>query len=192
MIAGGLSLDQNRYNMSRELQRILLTGSPGCGKTTAVTKIVGALHGARVAGFYTEEICEAGRRKGFRWHRLDGRSGTLAHVSIKSGYRVSKYGVDVESFDREAVPAIDPRITTADLFAVDEIGKMECFSEKFVQTVRRLFASEACVLATVSLKGGGLIQEVKSYPTVKLMHLTVANRDEIVRQVAQMLAAAMK
>ena len=69
---------------------------------------------------------------------------------------------------------------------------MECFSEKFVQTVRRLFASNACVLATVALKGGGLIQEVKDYPTVKLMHLTVANRDEITRQAVEILAATMK
>jgi len=178
--------------MPRELHRILLTGPPGCGKTTALMKIVGALHGARIAGFYTEEIREAGRRKGFRWHRLDGRSGTLAHVSIKSNYRVSKYGVDIESFDREAVPTIDPQVTRADLFAVDEIGRMECFSEKFAQAVRRLFASDACVLATVALKGGGLIQEVKSYPTVRLMHLTTENRDEVTRQVTEMLAAAMK
>ncbi len=169
-----------------------MTGPPGCGKTTAVMRIVGALHGAKVAGFYTEEIREAGRRKGFRWHRLDGRSGTLAHVNIKSDYRVSKYGVDIESFDREAIPAIDPRITRADLFAVDEIGKMECFSDKFVQTVRRLFNSEASVLATVALKGAGLIQEVKSYPMVNLIHLTAENRDEIIKQVAHMLAAAMK
>ena len=105
---------------------------------------------------------------------------------------MSKYGRGHRELRGDAVPSIDPQITRADLFVVDEIGKMECFSEKFVQTVRRLFASDICVLATVALKGGGLIQEVKSYPTVKLMHLTVANRDEIVRQVAQMLAAAMK
>jgi len=178
--------------MSSEPTRILLTGAPGSGKTTALMKIVGALHGARIAGFYTEEIREAGRRQGFRWHRLDGRSGTLAHVDIKSRYRVSKYGVDIESFDRDAVAAIDPEITTADLFAVDEIGKMECFSDRFVQTIRRLFASDAHVLATVALKGGGLIQEVKSYPTVRLLHLTTGNRDRITREVAEMLAAAMK
>lgn len=178
--------------MSRRLGKILLTGLPGCGKTTAVVKIVASLDKTNVAGFYTEEIREAGRRKGFRWHRLDGRSGILAHVDIKSRHRVSKYGVDIESFDREVVPAIDPQITRAELFAVDEIGTMECFSDKFIQTVRRLFTSDACVLAAVALKGGGLIQEVKSYPTVKLLHLTVENRDEITRQVGQMLGAAMK
>jgi nucleoside-triphosphatase len=70
--------------MSRELHKILLTGPPGCGKTTAAMKIVGSLGKMTVAGFYTEEIREAGRRKGFRWHRLDGRCGTLAHVDIRA------------------------------------------------------------------------------------------------------------
>jgi len=189
MIAGRRLPDRNHYDMSRELHRVLLTGPPGCGKTTAMMKIVGLLDKIKVAGFYTEEIREAGRRKGFRWRRLDGRTGVLAHVDIQSPHRVSKYGVDIESFDTEAVPAIDPEITPADFFAVDEIGKMECFSDKFVQTVRRLFASQVCVLATVALKGGGLIQEVKSYPTVRLLHLSVENRDEIARQVAEILAA---
>jgi Ni2+-binding GTPase involved in maturation of urease and hydrogenase len=45
--------------MANEPTRILLTGAPGSGKTTAVMKIIGALHGARIAGFYTEEIPEA-------------------------------------------------------------------------------------------------------------------------------------
>ena len=70
MVAGGLLPDRNRYHMSRELHRILLTGPPGCGKTTAVRRIVGTLQGAKVAGFYTEEIREAGQRKGFRMEVL--------------------------------------------------------------------------------------------------------------------------
>jgi len=119
--------------------RILLTGPPGCGKTTAVTKIVDTLdREVRMAGFYTEEIREAGRRVGFRWHRLDGRTGTLAHVHIKSPHRVGKYGVDIESFDREAVSVLAPDASDVDLFVIDEIGKMECFSDEFVDTICRL------------------------------------------------------
>lgn len=167
--------------------RILLTGPPGCGKTTAVKKIVHALDGSPMAGFYTEEIRESGRRMGFRWHRLDGRSGTLAHVDIKSRYRVSKYGVDIDGFEREVVSALDPAATDARLFVVDEIGKMECFSRQFVEAVRRLLEANISVLATVALKGGGLIRDIKSRPGVTLFHLTAGNRNEITVQVAETL-----
>jgi nucleoside-triphosphatase len=114
----------------------------------------------RMAGFYTEEIREAGWRAGFRWHRLDGRTGILAHVKIKSPRHVSKYGVDLGSFDGEAVLVLDPETPDVDLFVIDEIGKMECFSDKFVATVRRLLQSDKSVLATVAQKGPGLIQQV--------------------------------
>ena len=176
--------------MPGEPVKILLTGPPGCGKTTAVMKIVGALDKKlRRAGFYTEEIREAGRRKGFRWHRLDGRTGTLAHVDIKGPHRVSKYGVDIESFDREAVSVLNSDASNVDLFVVDEIGKMECFSGKFVDAIRRLLDSDRSVLATVAQKGSGLIREVKSRSSIKLLHLSTTNRDEVTQQAIDMLAA---
>jgi len=173
--------------------RVLLTGSPGCGKTTAVVTIVGTLgKKMRLAGFYTEEIRESGRRVGFRWHRLDGRTGTLAHVKVKSPHRVSKYGVDIESFERGAVSVLDPEAPGADLFVIDEIGKMECFSEEFVAAIRRLLKSNKSVLATVAQKGPGLIQEVKSYPGVELLHLTRENREEVTQQIAERLISSTK
>jgi nucleoside-triphosphatase len=176
--------------MAGKPMRILLTGPPGCGKTTAVRTIVGALGGKlRMAGFHTQEIRKAGQRTGFHWHRLDGRTGILAHVDIKGPHRVSKYGVDIESFDREVVSVLNPDAADVDLFVIDEIGKMECFSDRFVATIRRLLNSSTSVLATVAQKGPGLIQEVKSYPGIRLLHLTHENRDEIARQVADMLAS---
>lgn len=174
--------------MAREPLKILLTGAPGSGKTTAVTKTVRTLEGKlRMAGFYTEEIREAGRRVGFRWRRLDGHSGTLAHIKTGGPHRVGKYGVDLKSFEREAVAVLDPGASDVDLFVVDEIGKMECLSGEFVETIRRLLRSDRSVLATVAQKGPGLIPEVKSYPGVRLLHLTRENRDEMSRQIVGML-----
>lgn len=174
-------------------RRILLTGPPGCGKTTAVQKIVGTLgRKLTMAGFFTEEIREAGQRVGFRWQRLDGRSGTLAHVNIKSPQRVSKYGVDLETFETEAVSVLDPGTADVDLFVVDEIGKMECFSDKFVDAIRRLLKSDKSILATVAQKGSGLMREVKDYPGVELLHLTRETRDEVTQRIARKLDSAAK
>ena len=118
--------------------KILLTGLPGCGKTTAIMKIIASLECEKVAGFYTQEIRENNNRKGFRFKRLDGTTGILAHVDIKGRFKVGKYGVDVTDFEKSVVPVLDIERTDAELFVIDEIGKMECFSGKFVAVMRRL------------------------------------------------------
>jgi nucleoside-triphosphatase len=168
--------------------KILLTGLPGCGKTTAVIKILKNLNCERAAGFYTQEIREGDKRKGFRWSRLDGATGKLAHIDIKGPFRVGKYGVDVTGFERAVVPVLDTEQTDAELYILDEIGKMECLSGKFVTAARRLFDSEKPVLATVAQKGSGLISEVKKYTNIQLFKLTSGNRDKTIAEIAQILS----
>jgi len=173
--------------MQSKSAKILLTGLPGCGKTTAIMKIIDALDCDKVAGFYTQEIRQNNVRKGFSWKRLDGAEGTLAHIKIKGHSRVSKYGVDVAGFEESVVPILGVEQTDVELFVIDEIGKMECLSKKFVAAVRRLFASEKTVLATVAQKGKGIISEVKNYSNVQLFNLTSANRDKVVTEILSFL-----
>ena len=174
--------------MTTKSPKILLTGLPGCGKTTAVKKIIAELDCAFVAGFYTEEIREGENRKGFRWKRLDGSEGILAHVAIKSRFNVGKYGVDIEGLEKNIVPILDAGQSGAELFVIDEIGKMECLSEKFIAAVRRLFNSDSSILATVAKKGSGLICEVKNYPGVESFNLTHENRDKTIGKILQILS----
>jgi len=174
--------------MSQKSAKILLTGLPGCGKTTAVMKIVANLDTTKVVGFYTEEIREQSVRKGFSWARLDGLTGILAHIDIKGYFKVGKYGVDVAGFVKSVIPILDSNHSNAELFIIDEIGKMECFSEKFVAAGRRLFASDNSVLATVARKGGGLISEVKNFHATKLFNLTHQGRDETIAEILQILS----
>lgn len=178
--------------MSSESAKILLTGLPGCGKTTVIMQIISNLDRERVAGFYTQEIRQNDTRKGFRWTSLDRATGILAHVDIKGPFRVGKYGVDVTSFEESVVPILDIERADAELFVIDEIGKMECFSEKFVTAVRRLFASDKWVLATVAQKGGGLISEVKNYPGTKVFNLTRQSRDKVIAEISQALSFLRK
>ena len=173
--------------MPQKAAKILMTGLPGCGKTTAIMEIAAELDREKVAGFYTQEIRRGDTRKGFSWKRLDGAQGILAHVDIKGRSRVGKYGVDVAGFEESVVPILEAGQGGAELYIIDEIGKMECFSEKFVAAVRRLFASQKSVLATVAQKRSGLIREVKEHPGVSLFNLTRQNRDKTIDKILKML-----
>jgi nucleoside-triphosphatase len=174
--------------MPSESAKILLTGLPGCGKTTAVTKILNSLNRKKAVGFYTQEIREGNIRKGFRWSTLDGTTGILAHVDIRGPFRVGKYGVDVPGFEKSVLPILDVERVDAELFVIDEIGKMECLSEKFATAIHQLFASDKSVLATVARKGSGLISEVKNYPHTRLFNLTRQGRDGTVTEILQILS----
>ncbi len=155
-------------------------------------QIIAGLDPKKVAGFYTQEIRQGNTRKGFSWARLDGATGILAHVDIKGPFRVGKYGVDVAGFEKSVVPILDAEQSDTELFVIDEIGKMECFSKKFITAVRQLFASDRSVLATVALKGAGLISEVKNHPGTKLFNLTHQGCDKTVVEVLQILSFLKK
>lgn len=146
----------------------------------------------KAAGFYTQEIREDNTRKGFCWIRLDGATGILARVNTKSPYKVGKYGVDISEFEKSVVPALDINHSSAELFIIDEIGRMECFSKQFVIAVRQLFASDKSVLATVAQKGAGLISEVKNYSDIKLFHLTRRSYDKTIIEILQILSFLKK
>jgi nucleoside-triphosphatase len=157
----------------------LITGSPGAGKTTAVKALASALPPESIAGFFTEEIRESGSRQGFRAITFSGKEMVMAHVSFKSGPRVGKYRVDIPAFDKIVVPEIDPSLTSGNLFVIDEIGKMECFSDYFVQCVRGIVTEGKEVVAAVALKGAGLIEEIKKVPGADLHTLDRTNRDHL-------------
>jgi len=71
--------------------QILLTGTPGCGKTTLVRRIVEQLRDLRLAGFVTQEQRgNDGRRVGFQAIGLNGDSVMLAIVKSESKIRVGK------------------------------------------------------------------------------------------------------
>ena len=168
---------------------VLLTGSPGVGKTTALRRVCDALRVEPLRGFYTEEVRTGGVRQGFRLVTFDGEERIIAEVRRPGAPCVGKYGVDVAAIDEVArrVLAPDPAVA---LFVIDEIGKMECLAEGFVDAVRGLLALSRPVLATVALRGEGLIEEVKRDPRAHLMYLTRDNRERLPGEVVRMLEQA--
>lgn len=165
---------------------ILLVGRPRVGKTTIIREVVKHLPGG-VGGFYTEEIKEHGQRKGFRIVTLDGQKGILAHVNVKSRYRVSKYGVDLASLDRVGVVAIQNAIVASDCVVIDEIGKMELFSAAFREAVLIAIESDKFVLGTIMLRPHPWADAIKSHPQVTLIKITEANRDTAVQLILDSL-----
>ncbi|MDH3769679.1 MAG: nucleoside-triphosphatase, partial [Nitrospirota bacterium] len=62
---------------------------------------------------------------------------------------------------------------------LDEIGKMECLSPRFIQEVEALLDSTKMLIATVGLKGGGFPGTVRSRPDCQVVTVTLSNRSTL-------------
>jgi nucleoside-triphosphatase len=130
----------------------------------------------RRAGFYTQEIREQGQRVGFEAVSLSGRRALLAHVRSRSRHRVGRYGVEPEQLE----PLVQEELArpgAADVYLIDEVGKMELFCPAFVDTVPRLLDGAVPVVLTVARKGQGPIAQVKARADVRLVTVNDENRD---------------
>jgi nucleoside-triphosphatase len=165
---------------------ILLTGRPGVGKTTIIKQIAERL-GDSAGGFYTTEIREGGRRLGFKIVTLDGREGVLSHVDIKRPPRVSKYGVNLRDLEEIGVAALRRAVAEAQWVVVDEIGKMELFSEAFRAAIVEAIESDAVVVGTVMSSRNAWVDRVKNLPQVTVLQVTTANRDQMAQRVLDLL-----
>ncbi len=146
-----------------------VTGYPGSGKTTLVSRIVDRLDDDQAAGFITVEVREDGTRTGFDVVTLDGRRAPLARVGPGSP-RVSKYAVDLPSFENTAVDALKQALRQPDvLLVIDEVGKMELLSEEFCQLLAGIMKHNRELLATAPQRSSDpLVQKLKHDPRTRL------------------------
>ncbi len=168
-------------------KNIFLTGLPGCGKTTLLKEIIKELN-LEAAGFYTEEIREKGERIGFNLFSLDGKRGILAHKDFKSPYQVSKYGVNLRDLEEIGVKSIEEGLLKGEkIIIIDEIGKMELFSEKFKEAVLAALESENLVLGTIKITKDPFTDKIRERKDTKILNLTKKNREEIKKEILKFL-----
>lgn len=159
-------------------RHILLTGLPGVGKTTIIKQLAHSLATHQPDGFFTQEIRKNGIRKGFELVTLDGRRQLLSHVNIPGPHRVGRYGVDLAGFEK-LLETLDLRHSPSRVVILDEIGKMECLSQRFIEEVKALLDSTKMVIATVGLKGGGFPATARSRPDCQVVTVTLSNRSTL-------------
>jgi nucleoside-triphosphatase len=168
-------------------KRILLTGRPGIGKTTVVRKVADLLRGA-ASGFYTDEVRDDnGQRIGFQVTSLEGKRGELACKDPGPGPRVGSYRVNVQAFEKIALPTMEAE--AGRVLLIDEIGKMECCSGAFVRRVERAFDADNPILATIPLRGGDdFIDGIRRRQDVETVLITRENREALPEKLVAMLS----
>lgn len=165
---------------------LLLTGVPGVGKTTLLRRLLATLPGPR-GGFLTAEIREGSARVGFTLETLDGRTGVLAHRRLPGPPRVGAYGVDLAVLDGLGAASLEAAVAAGSLAVVDEIGKMECASPRFVAALETALGAGGPLLATVMLRPHPVADRVKAHPGARCLTVTRANRETCFAEASALL-----
>ncbi len=163
----------------RKEGKYIIRGKPGSGKSTAVITVKERLesHGVKIGGIRTPEVRSGGRRIGFEVEDLlTGERVLFASVNYRDVPRISKYGVRIDLFEKVAIPALENSMRECDLVLVDEIGKMELLSDRFVDVVRRLWSSDRAALGTAPVSKIKFVEEICSLSEVFWVERGMAER----------------
>lgn len=169
--------------------KILITGKPRSGKTTLIKNILVSIPKLSHGGFFTEEIKENNLRVGFKIKTTFGEEAIMSSQDFKSKFRIAKYGVNVAAIDTVGISSLQRAAKENDIIVIDEIGKMEMCSKRFVGAVRELFSkTDKTIIATIPISSSiPLINELKTQKDVKIFDTRVDSIDNIKKACLELL-----
>lgn len=155
--------------------KLLLTGKPGSGKTTALINFLKQVPDK--TGFWTQEVRENGDRVAFELVSSGGPKTILARVDFE-GPVVGRFKVDLDSLNRFLGEL--PRANSSGVLYIDEIGPMELYSQDFRRLVREYFELPNFFVGTIKISHPDeLIKEALARKDALLIEVTNDNRQEI-------------
>jgi nucleoside-triphosphatase len=171
----------------------LVTGPPGVGKSTVVSRVVLRLKsaGVIVGGCTTAEQRSGGTRVGFAVRDLtSGRTGQLASVSSKFGPRVGRYRVNLIDLASVGATGLEAAAENSEVIVIDEVGPMELVSPEFRRGVQKCIDSGKPMLAVVHERlEDDLLNELRSKATATIT-LSVESRDGAAEELGGAILAA--
>lgn len=166
----------------------LLTGEPGVGKTTVISKTIRLIQseGLVVGGVITREVRRNGIREGFELIDLSSeKKDILASSTQPSGPKIGRYRVNLRGLADLGAPALLHALQRSDVVVCDEIGPMELFSPEFRRAVKELASSTKPAIGVIHKQlPDPLVEEFKHASDVEVTEVRLENRDNLPNSIA--------
>ncbi|XP_036685206.1 cancer-related nucleoside-triphosphatase isoform X1 [Balaenoptera musculus] len=113
---------------------------------------------------------------------------------------VGQYVVDLTSFEQLTLPVLrnaGPRGGPGQsVCVIDEVGKMELFSQPFIQAVRQMLSHPGTVvLGTIPVPKGkplALVEEIRTRNDIKVFSVTKENRNHLLPEIVTCVQSGRK
>lgn len=176
-------------------RNLLVTGPPGCGKSTLILHLAGRLP-VKARGFTTAEIRTlAGTREGFRITTLSGKEGILAHKKrFKTGPRLGSYRVNLKDLEEIGAAEIEAALEdpAAELIVIDEIARMELFSLRFREAALRALDSPKPLLGTLQIRRDPFLDSVRTRTDTIIFEIARGNLEDMENRILPDLQRMME
>ena len=98
---------------------------------------------------------------------------------------LGSYGIDINILNDVGVKSMFEALNSKDkkLIIIDEIGKMECFSDMFKKVLIQCLESQKQILATIRFNPDTFIDKIKNYKDSKLMVLNRNNYKDVKNEI---------
>jgi nucleoside-triphosphatase len=175
--------------------KIGITGLPNAGKTQALVKVIEMLEEGdqKVGGMITEPIIKSNRRVGFfvmDW--MSKEKDVLAHIDFESKVVVGRYKVNIDALERIGVSAIENAGEQCDIIIIDEVGRMEVESERFVEVVKKALEEDKPLILTLHKKSRNpLLQDIRRRDDVRILEVTPINRNLLPYKIIKLMKGDM-
>ena len=149
---------------------LFLTGDKGVGKSTLVRCL---LRGHRPCGFRTVRVTGVMERPSVHLLPAAGGAPSAENLLFYCG------AYSCERFDTLGTAALCDR--SGDILLMDELGPAESGARKFCEAVLAALDGDLPVLGVLQKADTEFLRAVAGHPRVRLVTVTVENRDELRR-----------
>ncbi|HNB13846.1 MAG TPA: nucleoside-triphosphatase [Candidatus Obscuribacter sp.] len=159
--------------------KILLTASPGTGKSTIIDSVVQRFPGSKGGIVAREILNDSGERTGFTAVDQTGAARQFMYRTDSPDQASigGLFNVDIDALDNFVVPALNLcRSQKFQLIFVDEIGRAQARSAAFLELVRVLLSADNSLLGSIVFEDEPWSLEFKQHAEVILLPVTLANR----------------
>ena len=105
---------------------------------------------------------------------------------------VGRYKVNLDALERVGVTAIETAAKECDIVIIDEVGRMEVESEKFVDIVKKILEEDKPLILTLHKKSRNpLLQDIRRRDDVRILEVTPINRDLLPYKIIKLMKGDM-